>query len=173
MTRVRFDVITKEHRYPLAREDVRRALEELFNEAPDMREVIRSVRFGCSRHTAREGGIVQHGRWFDIRINFCLKEGRTRLLSTSKTWLRPVTKCGGAPDLPGGQVVWSNQAAATYAVFILFHEVAHVVYMRRSGEATFGGKVHGAPEEERFCDEWALKMSARWTDSRGARRDSE
>ncbi len=158
---IRFDVITEEHRYPLARDQVKRVLLEAFKEAPELREAVRSVRFGCSRHTTQEGRVVQRGQSFEVRINFCLRENRTRALSASRSWLDAVTACGGVHDSSSGQVVWSKAAAAKYAAFLLFHEVAHLVYMRRSG-ATALGFNSGAREEERFCDEWAMGTLTRW-----------
>ena len=163
MTRIRFDVVTPEHRYPLSRRDALDALSHAWGGEPGLRDAIRSVRFGCNRDTTQEGRIVQNGSRFDIRINFCLTDGQSRQISTSPSWMRPVLACGGVLEPETGSVTWSEPAARSYAAFILFHELAHVVYLRRSGASAFEGK--GGSDEERFCDDWAVRMLRRWTRS--------
>jgi hypothetical protein len=163
MTRIRFDVVTPEHRYPLPRRDALHALSCACEVEPGLREAIRGVRFGCSLDTTQEGRIAQRGSRFDVRINFCLENGRSRQISTKPSWTRPVLACGGVLERETGYVTWSEAAARQYAAFILFHELAHVVYLRRSGASGFEGR--GSQEEERFCDDWAVRMLGRWSRS--------
>jgi hypothetical protein len=163
MMRIRFDVVTPEHRYPLPRKEALHALSCAYEVEPGLRDAIRSVRFGCNRTTAQEGRITSRGPRFDVRVNFCLEDGRSRQISTRPNWTRPVLACGGVLEPETGYVTWSEPAARQYAAFILFHELAHVLYLRRSGASALEGK--GGSDEERFCDDWAVRMLGRWTRS--------
>jgi len=162
MPRVQFDVITKGYEYPLSREEVLHVLSWAEEVAPGLPQLVRSVRFGCNHRTTQEGRVVQRGESFEVRVNFCPKDNRTRILRSSRSWLLHAKKCGGVPDLESGAVTWSRDSARRYAVFLLLHELAHVVYMRRIGSREFDEK-SGGESEERFCDDWAEAALKRWT----------
>jgi len=65
---------------------------------------------------------------------------------------------GGKPDPRAGVVAWPPGTAATYARFLLYHEIAHIAYMDRNGAACFA-EGRGSREEERFCDAWAARLT--------------
>lgn len=164
MTRITFDRVTERHRFAVTRPDVERALALAFQAVPELRSQLRSVRFGCNTKTTQEGRISQRDlEVFEIRVNFCLEGDRSPVFGRTSVawWRRKVVSFGGALDPERNTVLWTDATAARYTMFILFHEIAHVVYMRRHGAAEFEG--YGGGDEERFCDDWAERMAAQWS----------
>lgn len=148
--KVSYDKISPDYVYLLSRIDLA-ILSGIVS--PSSLAVIMGIRFGCNTKTTQEGRIVQRGGRYEIRINFCLKNNRSRLLSAKKTYQRTIDYFGGKIDRETGLIVWSPESAKRYAFYLLFHEIAHAVYC----EQFKGGKLegHGSPTEESWCDEYA------------------
>jgi hypothetical protein len=135
----------------------------VYAEAPELGEVTSSIRFGCNHRTTQEGRLAKRGARYEIRINFCLRHGRSRLVSETEYWLKWVRMCGGRVSVEEKAVLWNETAAKRYAAFLLLHELAHIAYfLRHSGHDLVARK--GGREEERFCDEWAAQSLARFWD---------
>lgn len=150
--------------FPLSAREVRSVLRS--EVAPDILERIAWVRFGCSTRTGQEGRVVERGTRYDIRIDFCPHESGdgvlfTRRLSERREWTEPVRSLGGRFDPGTPTVIWSVESAARYAVFLLLHEVAHIVFnvSRRGG---FCGTSRD-PAEEVWCDSFAMRRARTYT----------
>jgi hypothetical protein len=156
MSRLRFDVVAKGDRHPLTRDDVQHLLSRLYAEVPEIEGLVSALRFGCNFRTTQEGRLAQRGGQYEIRINFCLREGTSRIVSDTDSWLKWVKMCGGRPSLKDKIVRWDEGPAKRYAAFLLFHELAHIVYALRNSSFELG-RWRGSPEEERFCDQWAAQ----------------
>jgi len=147
-----YDNVSKEYKYPLSKNDVtylRNIVEQ------DIWERIRHVRFGCNTKTTQEGRIVQKGRFYDIRINFCLNGSRTLILSEQKEYLNNISKFGGRIELSERFVYWKEDDAKRYGIFLLLHEIGHIKYC----ESRLGGKMQGKTTnaEEQYCDNFAFE----------------
>ena len=172
MTRLRFDVVPEGDRHPLGREEVQRLLLLVVADVPELAGVVSAVRFGCNHRTKREGRIVQRGKRYEIGINFCLRDGSSRLLNSGESWLKWIKMCGGRPRIDDKVVLWDENTAARYAAFILLHEMAHIVYYLRHSRFDLN-RWKGSPEEEKFCDEWAARSLQRLWDRCVAERHLE
>lgn len=153
---VTFDRVQGGYEYPLSRTQVRDLITKAESLYPKLTGLVRAVRCGCNWSTGQEGRIVRGGGEFTVRLNFCVRDGSSPVLSVRESWLRPVRFCGGEPDLSSRQVRWSKADAARYASFILLHEIAHIVYMLKHDERKFAG-AKGSPSEEAFCNAWAKR----------------
>lgn len=142
--------------YPLDAKTAKQVVNRLA--PPDVVEAIREIRFGCNRTTSQEARIVAKGSIFDIRINFCLVNGCSRALSSDKKWADPVVQLGGVIDASTNSVSWPGESAKRYALFLLIHELAHVIYARERGEARWSTP-KSSTHEEAWCDEFALRES--------------
>ncbi len=143
--------------YPIDAREVKSALQSF---APkEILGAISKIRFGCNQTTTQEARIVGRGPTYEIRINFFLCGSKTRLLSQTKKWLKPVETCGGDVIKGASEVYWSANAARRYAIFLLFHEVGHAVYARERGLGMLHSSVTSA-EEERWCDSFGLQAAS-------------
>jgi hypothetical protein len=66
--------------------------------APSLLIAVASIRFGCNTKTTQEGRTVQRGNQYEIRINFFLKNNKSKLLSTERSYQRTVEGFGGKID---------------------------------------------------------------------------
>ncbi len=153
--RLTYARLPAERRHPLGRDAVRRLLAETAPEAPALLSRVRAIHFGWNGRTTQEGRIVQHGAFFEIRINFTVEGERSRLLRSDARWLRGVTRCGGFASAESGWVSWPAGSAEQYCSFLILHELAHAVYAQSRTHGAIVGW-GGASQEESFCDEWAL-----------------
>ena len=151
---ISFDRLAGEYVYPVSRSDVARALNAIADQWQG-KSRLKSVRFGCSRDTTREARIVQRVGALDIRVNFCLKGWRTKDIGITRRWKRIVLDCGGVIEKEAGTVKWDPNSARRYAILLIYHEVAHVVYGERHGHAGLVDS-RGGGAEEKWCDEWAV-----------------
>ncbi len=151
--KISYDKVSSDYLYPL---DSKSDLDEFKKKIEDyILEKILQIRFGCNWRTTQEARLVQRGENFDIRINFCLKDYRSPILSDKKDWVRTIEKFGGALDLSRSTVMWSLASAKRYSLFLLLHEVGHIAYCIKH----FGGRLtnrKGSNAEERWCENYAL-----------------
>jgi len=159
--RVSFDKLPQGRTVPLTRATAKRFLRAIA--PPELLDRIVRLHFGCNQRTTQEARIVSRGRTFEIRVNFCLDHGQSRLVSSKPGWLRIIEFAGGSIARPERRVVWTPEAARRYCAFLIAHEVAHVIYARRSGVDTFTSP-KGTPTEEAWCDEWAIAAVERCRD---------
>ena len=148
--KVSYDKISKDYSYPISRTD----LDKLHGVVtPSLLAAVSVIRFGCNTKTTQEGRTVQRGNQYEIRINFCLRINRSRLLSSEKTYERTIQSFGGQIDKGANLITWPTGGAKRYAYYLLLHEVAHVAYCERFKEGRLEG--HGSPTEEAWCDKYA------------------
>jgi len=147
-----YNNVSSEYLYPLSKEDVVKLKqiipEEDFNK-------IRTVEFGCNTKTTQEGRIVQKGRFYEIRINFCLKNFCTLLLSDDKKYIAQLNVFTKSIDQKTRLVTWKLADAKRYALFLLLHEIGHVVYSEH--HSTYKLNVPTSKVEEQWCDNFAMQ----------------
>jgi hypothetical protein len=153
--KIEFDKTAPPYRFPLSATNVKQILTECV--PPEILPKLAKVRFGSNQETTQEARIVGRGSKFDVRINFCPKDGKTKLLTEKREWRNLVEYCGGIIDKKGPFVHWTREAAKKYATFLIVHEVAHIVYAQRHGFAQFNG-LKTSPAEESWCDAFAKSM---------------
>ena len=107
--------------------------------------------------TTQEARIVAKGDSYEIRINFCPREGRTRLLSQRPAWTSIVREIGGVIDPEKGQVSWPGDSARRYTLLLLFHEIAHILYAGRSRGGGGLSAFKSSAAEEAWCDRFAME----------------
>jgi hypothetical protein len=156
--KVDYDKASLGYSYPLGAKAVRELIRE---EVPEeLRRHIVRVRFGCNQRTTQEARIVARGELLEIRINFCPHNGRTRILTDRPNWTSVVVALGGVLDVERGEVEWPSDAAQRYTIFLLFHEIAHVLYFQMHGSGTLSS-FKSSPAEEKWCDSFALDSATR------------
>jgi len=154
--RITYDRLTPPRLHPLGKSAVRALLAGLGPDAREAVERLRAIHFGWNQRTSQEGQVAQRDDdSFEIRVNFTVADGESRVLRDDAPWIKSVRLCGGTADLRTGVVTWPPGTPERYAAFLLLHELAHVVYAIRMNDGLIeGSRSPGA--EERFCDEWAL-----------------
>lgn len=152
--KIKYDSVSKDYLYPLGdKKDINSFLKIV----PDhIFERIIKIRFGCNWKTTQEARVVQRGKNFDIRINFCLKENRTPVLSNRDDWIKTVKKFGGIIDKERNEVVWSINSAKRYSLFLIMHEVGHIEYCVRNHNGRISDK-KGSHLEDQWCESYALE----------------
>ena len=143
--KIEFDNIAAPYFFPLSAADVKQIIAECV--PPDILRKLAKVHFGCNQQTTQEGRIVGRGSKFDVRINFCSKDGKTKLLTEKREWCNLVEYCGGIIDKKDQFVLWTREAAKKYATFLIVHELAHIVYSQRHGFAKFNGPKNPPAED--------------------------
>ncbi len=126
---------------------------------PEIFPRIQKIHFGCNQQTTQEARIVGRGNSFEIRINFCPKEGKTKLLSEKREWCDLVELCGGKIDRQSRTIAWTPDASRTYTGFLIAHEISHVAYAVRNGQRGFSGK--SSTSEEAWCESFAKDVVRR------------
>ena len=96
LMKIEFEKITPSYSFPVSAADVKGIVSQCILSAILPR--VRKIHFGCNQQTTQEARIVGRGSSFEIRINFCLKEGKTKLLSEKREWCDLVELCGGIID---------------------------------------------------------------------------
>jgi hypothetical protein len=148
-----YNRIAGPHRYPMARVDVERAVELLY---PSVRGRLAAIRFICSNNSTRLARLVTRKSGSTITINFCTQDDVSRLASNRNDYLRQIRACGGEPSVEEGKIRWSPESARRFAVFLLSHEVGHLLFAERMGEDV-GRRDRGSAAEEAWCDSFALE----------------
>lgn len=155
--RIIYDSVSAEYTYPLSKADVGRVK----NHVPsDIWDTILYIRFGFSANSTHAGRMFGRGNSYRIRVNFCLKkvEGRLQspLVCRQKRYVENVRRYGGKPDLITRTIAWDLKSAKRYALYVLLHEIGHVVYAEKDlpGSRSFCR----ISREEDWCDEYSVKL---------------
>lgn len=151
LMKIEFEKITSPYYFPVSAADVKEIVSQYI--PPEILPRVRKIHFGCNQQTTQEARIVGRGSSLEIRINFCLKEGKTKLLSEKREWCDLVEFCGGKIDKQCRTVAWKPDTARAYTGFLLAHEIAHVAYAERNGQSGFSGK--SSASEEAWCESFA------------------
>jgi len=152
--KVIFDRLPPGHVFPLSKKQIVMAIDDACAQEAVARNDIRMVRWGCNERTTQEASIIQRGDQYDIRVNLTILDGCTRVVAVLPRWLGQIKTFGGEIDFAANRVKWRPGGVHRYARFLLYHEIAHIVFNRRLGRR---GMVvtRNSYVEERFCDEWA------------------
>ena len=142
------DRLLNDYIYPCSNKEIKSYLNELPKE--DL-EGIKSIRLSNQR-TDTEGGFLPDGR---IEISYVVDKSYKKPLTRypdeefKKKWER----FGGTVKIYNRKyyVCWNLKSLKNYIKFVLFHEIGHNVYNKKYGE------IKGGSQEEKFCDEYALK----------------
>ncbi len=159
--KIEFEKITPPYAFPVSAADIKEIVSQCI--PPEILPRVRKIHFGCNQQTTQEARIVGRGSSFEIRINFCPKEGKTKLLSEKREWCNLVELCGGKIDKQCRIVAWKPEAASIYTVFLIAHEVAHVAYAERNGQSSFSG--NSSASEEAWCESFAKDVVRKLTTS--------
>jgi len=154
--KVTYDSVTSEYLYPLSKSDIT-SIRDLVSQ--DIWARIRSIRFGCNTKTTQEGRVVQHGRFYDIRINLCLNNFRSTLLSDKLSYINQISHFGGVVDTNKHIVSWRLNDAKRYSLFLLLHEIGHILF-----SANFTSSRRGLDSEEQWCDNYAVERLKQFKD---------
>lgn len=157
--KIEFEKITPPYTYPVSAADAKEIATRCI--PPEILPRLRKIHFGCNQQTTQEARIVGRGSSFEIRINFCPKEGKTKLLSEKREWCDFVELCGGRLDKESRLVTWEPDAAKKYTTFLIAHEIAHVAYAERNDLSGFSGK--SSASEEAWCETFAKDVVSRLT----------
>lgn len=117
---------------------------------------IRVIKFGCNTKTTQEGRIVKRGKFYDIRINFCLNNKRSLILSEKKKYIEEIRRFGGSVDFETRFVTWQLSDAKLYTFYILFHEISHIIFCENYLDGQLGGKK--IISEEQWCDKYSMML---------------
>jgi len=152
--RIIYNKVSPEYVYPLSKDDINKA--KGIVPAGDLAK-LRTIEFGCNNKTTQEGRIVQRGRFYDIRINFCLNNCTSLILSDDRPYIEQIERYGGLIDHKARLITWKLADAKRYALFLLFHEIGHLVY----AEHHLGGTLERrtSKNEEIWCDTYAAKKT--------------
>jgi hypothetical protein len=82
--KIMYDNISSDYLYPLSKKDMGH-IKGYF--PTNTIEKIKVIRFGCNLNTTQEGRTVQRGNFYDIRINFCLRGLKSKLLSDQNDYI--------------------------------------------------------------------------------------
>lgn len=147
-----YDKVSSEYLYPLSKEDIAK-IKKIIS-AEDFSK-IRTIVFGCNTKTTQEGRTVQRGRFYDIRINFCLKNFNTLILSDEKKYIDQIKSFTDSVDKKTRLITWRLDDAKRYALFLLLHEIGHVIYSEHYSPSKLKGPSSKA--EEQWCDHYAMQ----------------
>ena len=152
-----YDSVSSEHVYPLTKADVARVRDHVPSE---IWEAIHYIRFGCSGNSTHTGRMRRRGSSYRIRVNFCLKtvdgQFQSPLACETKGFLENVKRHGGRPDLSTRIITWDFESARRYAMYVLLHEIGHVVY----AESNLPGSMshRQISREEQWCDSYSTRL---------------
>jgi hypothetical protein len=146
-----YDQVSSDYLYPLSKDDIAQIKEVVPSE--DFAK-LRTIRFGCNTKTTQEGRTVFRGNFYDIRINFCLRNLSSLLLSDDKKYLDQIKSFAANVNQKTRLIKWKLADAKRYAFFLLLHEVGHIVYSEHHSQSEFSGPSSKA--EEQWCDSYAM-----------------
>jgi len=149
--KILYDAVSSEYIYPLSKKDISRVKELIL---PELLEKIRKIRFGCNTRTTQEGKTTQYGNSYEIRINFCLNNSKTLLLSDNNKYKDQIKEFGGVIDNKARLITWGMKNARRYALFLILHEIGHIVYCDKYLKGNMDTK--GSLAEEQWCDNYAI-----------------
>ncbi len=155
--KILYDSVSSEYRYPLSKRDVGRVRNHIPLEIWD---AILYIRFGFSAKTTRAARMVKRGRFYRIRINFCLKQVKghlqSPLLFDNKQYIEYVKRYGGRPNLSTRTIDWDLKDAKRYSYYLLLHEIGHVVNFEKHPPDSISRRRD--PKEEEWCDNYSAQM---------------
>lgn len=125
-------------------------------------ERIGIIHFADNQHTTQEAALRYFKSRFNIAVNFCLHGMTSRMLAENKSYLSLIETFGGRPDRGARRVEWDLRSAKLYSLFLIAHELAHVLYMEANLNVS---KRRGSSLEENWCDEYARDAILRLRDS--------
>lgn len=157
--KIEFERITEPYCYPVSAADVKQILTECV--PAEILQKLAKLHFGCNQQTTQEARIVGRGKNFEVRINFCPKDGKTKRLSEKRDWCGIIELCGGNIDKQLQCVTWKPDAAKKYTAFLIAHEVAHIAYAEQNGQSGFNGDKSSASEEA-WCESFAMDVVRKW-----------
>ncbi len=152
--KITYDKITGDYQYPLSKKDVGEIKKVVDGKYLSQ---IFSIKFGCNTKTTQEGRIVKRGDSYDIKINFCLNDHRSLLLSDDKKHVGQIKSYGGVIDFGKRHICWDLTKAKDYAFYLLLHEISHIAYCDEQMGGIFIGK-RTSHQEEQWCDNMATKL---------------
>jgi mRNA-degrading endonuclease RelE of RelBE toxin-antitoxin system len=147
-----YDKVSSGYLYPLSKSDVNKVKNVVSVE--DINK-IRTIEFGCNIKTTQEGRTVQKGKLYDIRINFCLKNFNSLVLSDDKKYIDQIKSFSGMVDKESRLITWKLADAKRYVLFLLFHEIGHVIYSEHYAKNKLSGPT--SKIEEQWCDGYAMQ----------------
>ncbi len=147
-----YNKVSAEYLYPLSKSEAAKVKNVVSIE--DINK-IRLIEFGCNTRTTQEGRTVQKGNYYDIRINFCLKNYSSLILTDEKEYINQIQRFSGIVDKKTRLIKWKLADAKRYAIFLLFHEIGHVVYSEHYSNNKLIGSSSKA--EEQWCDSYAMQ----------------
>jgi hypothetical protein len=147
-----YDRLSSSYLYPLSKVDIAKVKKVV--SAEDINK-IQTIRFGCNITTTQEGRIVHKGKIYEIRINFCLNNFNTRILSEDKKYIDQIRSFSGRVDQKSKLITWQLADAKRYALFLLFHEIGHVIYSEHHSQNYMIGP--SSKKEEQWCDSYAMQ----------------
>lgn len=116
---------------------------------------LESIAFNCNTKTSQEARLRSSGEYYSISVNFCPYNGTTRLLDFNENQRKIVIKLGGVFDSSKQIIKWNSDSAKYYALFLISHEISHILYAERYfPNAPVPEKSN--PSEESWCDHNAL-----------------
>lgn len=138
----------------------RRDIERLHEVVPEdiLRRII-ELHVYYNTRTAVRGLIAFRRKGIIIRINFWTWRRRTRIDSHWPEELPFIRSLGGSIDRENGVVVWTGDSARRFALFILLHEISHLLFKLSHPHA--GAMQGGNRYEEAWCDEKAKELLQR------------
>jgi hypothetical protein len=151
--KVVYDNKSADYVYPLSKKDLNK-IKSIISSM--VMERIRELNFGCNLKTMQEGRIVQRGESFTIRINFCLKDNASQLLSEDHRYIKEIKRFGGEINYSQRAIKWRMENAKLYAAYLIFHEIAHIVYSDQYKNGRIIGS--GSRFEEEWCHNYSLDM---------------
>jgi len=153
--KIEYDKLIGAYSYPISSADLKKVLTE--HVPSEILAKLVRVHFGCNQDTTQEARVVcrsnVRGHSYEIRINFCLKDGKTKFLTEKRDWPKIVESFGGIIDKSAKTVSWTPIDARKYATFLIFHEIAHIEYAQRHGCGIINGKTSAS--EESWCESYA------------------
>ncbi|MEN6290765.1 MAG: hypothetical protein ABFD07_01955 [Methanobacterium sp.] len=147
-----YDKVSPEYSYPLSKDDVAKI--KKFVKSENISK-LRTIEFGCNTKTTQEGRTVQRGKYYDIRINFCLKNMSSLILSENKKYIDQIRLFAGSVDFESRLITWNMADAKRYALFLLLHEIGHIIYSERHSQNNLSGA--SSKHEEQWCDRYAME----------------
>lgn len=99
---------------------------------------------------------MQRGDCYDFGINFCLKSLSSIILSNGNAYISQIKMFASCVDRVGGLVNWKVHEAKRYALFLLFHEIGHIVCSE--SHLLIKMTVPASRIEEQWRDRYAMKI---------------
>jgi len=133
---------------------------------PQIKQRISTLRFRHNAQTTQEGTTRRIGDSYEVTVNFCLKNYRSRILNVkNKKYLNEKKRFGGSIDLENREVRWSPSNAKRYATFLLLHEIGHVAYYEKYLDLrTDNGSTK---KEEDWCDTFSVRTMKKLGENTG------